>query len=1100
MATKNRLLLKAFYYALLLSLSIYASSGDFGDYADLTFLCPARTTCPLVCLPDVNSCPPSMTCPNGTTLCADGSCSEDNCNDDLLSPCQTIFPSAACAKVVDYYNVCLTEFQETYDYYFQYQEDYYEETTNLITFTEPIFIFFYTWIISISAIIVLWCACNERLLHVAGSTQPLQEDLLTDINTNSWSQTGYRSNILGATIHAFVWVTMLGFHVCLAVISVFYYAQQYVISWCPRVIEDEQQALICFIIVWTVGILWTFAIKWNESVSSLFLRRCTLENATYVAVVAPCTAAVPLKNTASGFLPTVFKLLRAVNNFCNEIMKLIFSSNNSQQEGWKTKYCRVYSEQGTRFFYYRLRRYYFDPDAGIFIPGVWRVQATGESFDVAKVGLTEIDIQERRLAVGPNTIHVKRPNFFKLMYLNFSTGRFYVYQFYILWSWVPMYYYYMAIPYFIIIISGGIIVSIFEYQNKSGLFEFSRVCGSVETLREGTYKSIQQQDLVPGDVVIIREGLCYCDMVLLEGSGLLVDESAQTGECTPVTKTAIDEQTRTEKYCPNKDKSQTILAGTTVIDCSHGNNLGLVINTGSFTSKGELVREMISYARHQFKFDIEIEFVFMILIVYGLILSIVSGFIFFPKSWVYGWFYGLYILSSVISALLPTVFVISVGVSAKRLLKKRITCLNSENILVAGKVKRAFFDKTGTLTKQGLEFLSAKSSEKKISSFKTTAADCLKLGMACCHTLVMKGDGKLVGHPLDRIMFEASGATMSSAPVKEQENGIVLVTTSDGEVVTILKHFHFDADRMTQSVIVQTQEGAVFALVKGSAESIAQICQADDLPNDLNASIVEGSKKGMYQILLAAKQLESDFSKLSRSEIESNLTFIGVITFKNMIREESPAVIKNIEDGGIIPIMVTGDSIFTGLCIARECNVIKSDRVLIAKDFDTVEGIKWVDESGNPTSAPAIENLKAGELHYDLAMMGFVWERILHDDNSYALALLDHVRVYGRCTPTNKTSIISTMISKGYITMMCGDGGNDCGALRMAHVGIALSDSEASMVSPFTSLEKNITSVIEVLREGRCALASAFATYKYIILVSKLPSMASLMHYDMLLH
>jgi len=117
----------------------------------------------------------------------------------------------------------------------------------------------------------------------------------------------------------------------------------------------------------------------------------------------------------------------------------------------------------------------------------------------------------------------------------------------------------------------------------------------------------------------------------------------------------------------------------------------------------------------------------------------------------------------------------------------------------------------------------------------------------------------------------------------------VLVTTSDGEVVTILKHFYFDADRMTQSVIVQTQEGAVFALVKGSAESIAQICQADDLPNDLNASIVEGSKKGMYQILLAAKQLESDFSKLSRSEIESNLTFIGVITFKNMIREESPA-------------------------------------------------------------------------------------------------------------------------------------------------------------------------------------------------------------------
>lgn len=204
---------------------------------------------------------------------------------------------------------------------------------------------------------------------------------------------------------------------------------------------------------------------------------------------------------------------------------------------------------------------------------------------------------------------------------------------------------------------------------------------------------------------------------------------------------------------------------------------------------------------------------------------------------------------------------------------------------------------------------------------------------------------------------------------------------------------------------------------------------------------------------------------------------------------------KNLEDGGIIPIMVTGDSIFTGLCIARECNLIKSDRVLIAKDFDALEGIKWVDESDNPASAPVIENLKAGELHCDLAMMGSVWESILHNDNSFALDLLDHVCVYGRCTPNNKASIISTMISKGHITLMCGDGGNDCGALRMAHVGIALSDSEASMVSPFTSLEKNITAVVEVLKEGRCALASAFATYKYVILVSPLPSMFSSMHF-----
>ena len=66
--------------------------------------------------------------------------------------------------------------------------------------------------------------------------------------------------------------------------------------------------------------------------------------------------------------------------------------------------------------------------------------------------------------------------------------------------------------------------------------------------------------------------------------------------------------------------------------------------------------------------------------------------------------------------------------------------------------------------------------------------------------------------------------------------------------------------------------------------------------------------------------------------------------------------------------------------------------------------------------------------------------------------------------------------------MMCGDGGNDCGALKAAHIGIALSDAEASIVAPFTSLDKSITSVTDVLKEGRCALASALASYKYMIL------------------
>lgn len=72
-------------------------------------------------------------------------------------------------------------------------------------------------------------------------------------------------------------------------------------------------------------------------------------------------------------------------------------------------------------------------------------------------------------------------------------------------------------------------------------------------------------------------------------------------------------------------------------------------------------------------------------------------------------------------------------------------------------------------------------------------------------------------------------------------------------------------------------------------------------------------------------------------------------------------------------------------------------------------------------------------------------------------SVLHRAQVYARMSPEDKALLVESMrlVQKEYIGM-CGDGANDCGALKAADVGISLSEAEASIAAPFTSQNQNI--------------------------------------------
>lgn len=104
-------------------------------------------------------------------------------------------------------------------------------------------------------------------------------------------------------------------------------------------------------------------------------------------------------------------------------------------------------------------------------------------------------------------------------------------------------------------------------------------------------------------------------------------------------------------------------------------------------------------------------------------------------------------------------------------------------------------------------------------------------------------------------------------------------------------------------------------------------------------------------------------------------------------------------------------------------------------------------------------------------------------------------QIFARMSPDEKHELVEKLQSMDYCVGFCGDGANDCGALKAADVGVSLSEAEASVAAPFTSRSFEISCVVQLIRykvwlsgltsrEGRAALVTSFSCFKYMALYS----------------
>lgn len=648
-------------------------------------------------------------------------------------------------------------------------------------------------------------------------------------------------------------------------------------------------------------------------------------------------------------------------------------------------------------------------------------------------------------------------------------------------------------------------------------------------------------------------GTVPADILLMSGT-CVVNEAILTGESIPQSKFPPSSDTNEilQPLLP-AHRPHILFCGSNVVQLQqgdrtargkmysppHGGGVGLVMRTGFCTQKGELLRS-ISCCGDSVSVNNKEALAFMGVL---LVFAVAASSYVLNNSWSSGktthfklLMRCIMIITTVIPPELPIELSMAVTARMKSLMQVGVFCTQPFRLPYAGRVGICIFDKTGTLTSDDLQLqcVVAAADVPVKSRWNLSSQDIDAMSatvLTGCHSLITV-DGRIEGHPEEKAAAVRCGLQLRG---DKSFDSIRQVN------VERLKMFPFNSGLARMSVIATVstkRERSISVLVKGAPETIKPLLSS--VPAEYDACYQAAAAQGGRVLALAFKALEGSQGNclnLSRDDAESSLVFAGFAILCSPMKLRSLDTIKQLVAAGERVVMSTGDHPLTACHVSRvlgiaplACAILDVKEGGRGGDLDSRLRWQWpaLDQKDSAFSLHAQEEGSIQKMaeKFDLCVTGSALSAMRRDEEKLGQGFMDclveKTRVFARVTPDQKEYVVRVLNDRGHVTMMCGDGTNDVGALKQSHCGVGLlardendlstyrplrpqpifnfnrnsrgqnvhrrhDDThvelgDASIASPFTSHVGSVVSCVDIIRQGRGSLVTTIEIYKIIAL------------------